>query len=297
MLQGARNRLAYLRGEIAIRIIREAVILAALICKLRLKKKIFTLNYARCDRSRHCSPDSFFDIVLTLIRRIKSAETGGNRLERQRLSPVLLPGGTIHYRWRSDAPEINSSGSSHETEYLEGTVGKQENWVEAEIRGQSVEARRAVRQGRAKPAVAALKTWLMERLAELSGKSIIAERSAMRWVFARDWSGSSTTDASNSIPIPSSAACTIESQFGCLIALTSLAARRSAYQPEALRVSHPTCGRAALDETGFGPLFRRKPGPTLPPLEPAGSWTPASAGERVAPTAIENRLVSCECCS
>ena len=179
MLQGAGNRLSYLRGEIAIRIIWEAVILAALICKLRLKKKIFPFNYARCDRSPHCSPDSLFDIVLTLIRRIESAETGGNRLQRQRLSTVLLPSGTINYRWHSHAPEISSSGSSHESEYLEGTVGKQENWVEAEIRGQSAEARRAVRQDRAKPAVAALKTWLMERLAEVSGKSVTAGASRL----------------------------------------------------------------------------------------------------------------------
>jgi hypothetical protein len=163
-----------LRREIAIRIIWEPVILAAFICKLRLKKKIFTFNYARCDRSCHCSPDSFFDIVLTLIRGVESAETGGNRLQRQRLSAVLLPSGTIDYLWRSDALEISSSGSSHESEYLERTVGKQENWVEPEIRGQSAEARRAARQDRAKPTVAALKTWLMERLAELSGKSVIA---------------------------------------------------------------------------------------------------------------------------
>jgi len=46
--------------------------------------------------------------------------------------------------------------------------------IETEIRGQSAEARRAVRQDRAKPAVAALKAWLMERLAEVSGKSVIA---------------------------------------------------------------------------------------------------------------------------
>jgi hypothetical protein len=155
------------------------VILAALICKLRLKKKIFPFNYARCDRSPHCSPDSLFDIVLTLIRRTESAETGGNRLQRQRLSTVLLPSGTINYRWHSHAPEISSSGSSHESEYLEGTVGKQENWVEAEIRCQSAEARRAVRQDRAKPAVAALKTWLMERLAEVSGKSVTAGASRL----------------------------------------------------------------------------------------------------------------------
>ena len=142
MLQGARNGLAYLCGETAIRIIWEAVILPALICKLRLKKKIFPFNCARRDRSLHCTPDSFFDIVLTLIRRIESAETGGNRLQRQRLSTVLLPSGTIHYRWHSRAPEISSSGGSHESEYLEGTVGKQENWAEAEIRGQSAETRR-----------------------------------------------------------------------------------------------------------------------------------------------------------
>ena len=80
MLQGARNRLAYLRGEIAIRIIWEAVILAALTCKLRLKKKICPFNYARRDRSRHCSPDSLFDIVLTLIRSDERAETGSYRL-------------------------------------------------------------------------------------------------------------------------------------------------------------------------------------------------------------------------
>jgi transposase len=46
--------------------------------------------------------------------------------------------------------------------------------IETEIRGQSAEVRRAVRQDRAKPAVAALKAWLMERLAEVSGKSVIA---------------------------------------------------------------------------------------------------------------------------
>ena len=79
MLQGAGNRLAYLRGEIAIRIIWETVILAAPICKLRLKEKIFAFNYARGDLSPQCSADSFVEIVLTLIRGVESAETGGNR--------------------------------------------------------------------------------------------------------------------------------------------------------------------------------------------------------------------------
>jgi transposase len=46
--------------------------------------------------------------------------------------------------------------------------------IEAEIRGQSAAARRAVRQDRTKPAVEAFKAWLLERLAEVSGKSVVA---------------------------------------------------------------------------------------------------------------------------
>jgi transposase len=46
--------------------------------------------------------------------------------------------------------------------------------IEGEIRGQSAEARRAVRQARTKPVVEALKAWLLEQLAEVSRKSVIA---------------------------------------------------------------------------------------------------------------------------
>jgi len=45
--------------------------------------------------------------------------------------------------------------------------------LEAEIHGQSPDVRRALRQARAKPLVEALKAWLLERLAEVSGKSVI----------------------------------------------------------------------------------------------------------------------------
>jgi hypothetical protein len=80
VLKGAGDRLAHLRGEIAIRIVWEAVILAALICKLCLKKKISLRNCTGGDCSPHCSADSFFNIVLTLIRSVESAETGSYRL-------------------------------------------------------------------------------------------------------------------------------------------------------------------------------------------------------------------------
>jgi hypothetical protein len=80
VLKGTGYRLAHLYSEIAIRIIWEAVILAVLICELCLKKKIFLCNGTRGDCSPHCSADFFFDIVLTLIRSVESAETGRDRL-------------------------------------------------------------------------------------------------------------------------------------------------------------------------------------------------------------------------
>jgi transposase len=47
--------------------------------------------------------------------------------------------------------------------------------VEAEIRGNSAEERRAVRQQKTKPLVAALKTWLEKTLAQVAGGSSIAQ--------------------------------------------------------------------------------------------------------------------------
>lgn len=58
--------------------------------------------------------------------------------------------------------------------------------VEAEIRGQEAEARRAVRQQRTKPLLGDLKTWLETQLAAVSRKSTIAE--AIRYGLGR-WDG------------------------------------------------------------------------------------------------------------
>jgi hypothetical protein len=80
VLKGAGYRLAHLRREIAIRIVWEAVILAALICKLCLKKKIFLCYSTGRDCSPDCSADFFFNIMLTLIRSVESAETDSYRL-------------------------------------------------------------------------------------------------------------------------------------------------------------------------------------------------------------------------
>lgn len=58
--------------------------------------------------------------------------------------------------------------------------------IEDDIRGQSAEARRAVRQAESKPRVEALRTWLEVELTRVSAKSVIA--SAIRYGF-NHWDG------------------------------------------------------------------------------------------------------------
>jgi hypothetical protein len=58
--------------------------------------------------------------------------------------------------------------------------------IEAEIRGRSAEARRAVRQERSKPLVEALQAWLTAQLGRVSGRSTLAE--AIRYAL-RHWQG------------------------------------------------------------------------------------------------------------
>ena len=58
--------------------------------------------------------------------------------------------------------------------------------VEAEVRGQSAESRRAVRQEKTRPLAEGFKEWCLGRLNEVSGKSNIAE--ALRYVLSH-WEG------------------------------------------------------------------------------------------------------------
>ena len=58
--------------------------------------------------------------------------------------------------------------------------------IEKAIRGQSADARRAARQHKSKPLVLALKVWLEQQLARVSGKSLIAE--AIRYAL-HHWDG------------------------------------------------------------------------------------------------------------
>jgi transposase len=58
--------------------------------------------------------------------------------------------------------------------------------IEKTIRGQGADERRAVRQEKSKPLVLALRTWLEQQLARVSGKSVIAE--AIRYAL-NHWDG------------------------------------------------------------------------------------------------------------
>ena len=58
--------------------------------------------------------------------------------------------------------------------------------IEAEVRGQSADARRQVRQQRSRPLVDEMHVWLTEQLARISGRSGLAE--AIRYAL-RHWSG------------------------------------------------------------------------------------------------------------
>ena len=58
--------------------------------------------------------------------------------------------------------------------------------IEKQIRGQSAEARRSVRQEKTRPLVEDIKVWAQAKLAEVSGKSNIA--SAIRYMLAH-WTG------------------------------------------------------------------------------------------------------------
>ena len=58
--------------------------------------------------------------------------------------------------------------------------------IEAEIRGQTADERRALRQEKTRPLVTALKTWLEKTLAQLAGSSTIAQ--AIRYGLSR-WEG------------------------------------------------------------------------------------------------------------
>jgi transposase len=58
--------------------------------------------------------------------------------------------------------------------------------IEAEIRGQSAAARRQARQARSTPLLEAMRTWLAEQLARISGRSTLAQ--AIRYALEH-WDG------------------------------------------------------------------------------------------------------------
>jgi transposase len=77
--------------------------------------------------------------------------------------------------------------------------------IEAEIRGKEAEQRRAARQHKSKPLIDALKNWLEQILLQIPSGASIATPFATAAINGRGCCASSTTAASRSTPIPSSA--------------------------------------------------------------------------------------------
>ncbi|MCR5875888.1 IS66 family transposase [Phenylobacterium sp. J426] len=86
---------------------------------------------------------------------------------------------------RRKAFDLTKGGSAPVAGELLARIG-QLYAVEAEIRGQSAEARRQVRRQRSAPLIAALKSWLEEQLTRLPGRSQTAE--AIRYIQTH-WDG------------------------------------------------------------------------------------------------------------
>ena len=79
--------------------------------------------------------------------------------------------------------------------------------IEAEIRGQDADERRAVRQQKSKPLIAALRGSLEKTLRQVPSGSSIAQAIRYGSINGRGCCAFSTTAASRSTPIPSSEAC------------------------------------------------------------------------------------------
>ena len=105
--------------------------------------------------------------------------------------------------WRRRFYEIAKAGSAPiAEEALRRIAGIYR--IETQIRGNSAEERRAVRQAESRPLVADLKTWLQEQLARVSAKSAIAGRSATASTTGRVWNAFSMTAGSSLTPTRSS---------------------------------------------------------------------------------------------
>src|SRR5262249_54849767 len=95
MFERTSQRLRHLESKRRRRIIRQPIILPALISKLCLQKKIQPRNNTSPVRRRQSFPNSSLEIMLALVGRIDRAKPGAQSQFRKPSSAIFLPGGSI----------------------------------------------------------------------------------------------------------------------------------------------------------------------------------------------------------
>ena len=95
VLERAREGLAHLSGRGRVRVVREAMILAAGVCELGLKEHVLASHDSARDGLPHRGADTGLEVVAPLVRRVDAAEARLESEAGQPLGFLLLPRGTV----------------------------------------------------------------------------------------------------------------------------------------------------------------------------------------------------------
>ena len=95
MLERAGHRLGDLRGQAGGRVVRQPVVLAALIGELRLQEQIRARDDARAVGGGEPLTDAGFEVVAPLVRGVDTAEARAQRELGERGGAIFLPGGAV----------------------------------------------------------------------------------------------------------------------------------------------------------------------------------------------------------
>src|SRR5215207_3998190 len=96
MTEGAIERLTHLSCDVRVRVVGQAVVVSALIGKLRLNKERFALYRARSKCGRDGGTNTRFNIMFALVRSVDGAKSTFDRFEGKLLRSLLFPGRAVH---------------------------------------------------------------------------------------------------------------------------------------------------------------------------------------------------------
>src|SRR5271154_6116867 len=95
MVERTGHRLRHLDGKRRRRIVGQAMVLAALVGKFCLQKKIVARDQASAIRGGQSPANSFFEIMPSLVRSVDAAKTATEREFDKGRGTIFLPGGSI----------------------------------------------------------------------------------------------------------------------------------------------------------------------------------------------------------